>query len=105
MKNIELIEFCRERGVLVSAYGPQGGINSSAEQTRESVIKRLSKNLQVADDGKPVSLGKVIKFAMAAAKEVKAEDVARAFFHLSCSLKTTACIITVDGGNIEASLR
>ena len=38
-------------------------------------------------------------------KEVKANDVANAFFHLSRSYKTTACIITVDGGNIEASLR
>ena len=38
-------------------------------------------------------------------KEVKPEDVADAFFHLSISYKTTACIITVDGGNIEASLR
>ena len=38
-------------------------------------------------------------------KEVKPEDVANAFFYLSISYKTTACIITVDGGNIEASLR
>ena len=38
-------------------------------------------------------------------KEVKPIDVANAFFYLSRSLKTTACIITVDGGNIEASLR
>ena len=38
-------------------------------------------------------------------KEVKPDDVANAFFHLTRSLKTTACIITVDGGNIEASLR
>ncbi|PPR47093.1 MAG: Dihydroanticapsin 7-dehydrogenase [Alphaproteobacteria bacterium MarineAlpha5_Bin9] len=38
-------------------------------------------------------------------KEVKPEDVANSFFHLSISTKTTACIITVDGGNIEASLR
>ena len=38
-------------------------------------------------------------------KEVKPNDVANAFFYLSCSLKTTACILTVDGGNIEASLR
>ena len=38
-------------------------------------------------------------------KEVKPEDVANAFYFLSRSLKTTACIITVDGGNIEASLR
>ena len=38
-------------------------------------------------------------------KEVKPKDVANAFFYLALSLKTTACILTVDGGNIEASLR
>ena len=37
--------------------------------------------------------------------EVKAEDVAKAFFHLSISKKTTGAILTVDGGNIAASLR
>ena len=37
--------------------------------------------------------------------EVKAEDVAKAFFHLSVSKKTTGAILTVDGGNIAASLR
>ncbi len=38
-------------------------------------------------------------------KQVLPEDVADAFFHLSISKKTTASILTVDGGNIEASLR
>jgi NAD(P)-dependent dehydrogenase (short-subunit alcohol dehydrogenase family) len=38
-------------------------------------------------------------------QEVKAEDVADAFYHLALSLKTTASVITVDGGNIESSLR
>ena len=37
--------------------------------------------------------------------EVKAEDVAKAFFHLATSKKTTGAILTVDGGNIAASLR
>jgi len=37
--------------------------------------------------------------------EVKAEDVAKAFFHLAVSKKTTGAILTVDGGNIAASLR
>ena len=37
--------------------------------------------------------------------EVKAEDVAKAFFHLAISKKTTGAILTVDGGNIAASLR
>ena len=38
-------------------------------------------------------------------KEVFPSDVAEAFYHLAISEKTTAAIFTVDGGNIEASLR
>ena len=38
-------------------------------------------------------------------REVKAEDVARAFLDHALALKTTADVTTVDGGNIEASLR
>jgi len=37
--------------------------------------------------------------------EVTLNDVARAFYHLAVSTKTTAATLTVDGGNIEASLR
>jgi rhamnose utilization protein RhaD (predicted bifunctional aldolase and dehydrogenase)/NAD(P)-dependent dehydrogenase (short-subunit alcohol dehydrogenase family) len=38
-------------------------------------------------------------------REVTAEDVAQAFLYLATARKTTAATITVDGGNIEASLR
>lgn len=38
-------------------------------------------------------------------KEVMAVDVADAFYNLAMSKKTTAAILTVDGGNIEASMR
>ena len=38
-------------------------------------------------------------------REVKAEDVAKAFVDLALSPKTTAAVLTVDGGNIEAALR
>ena len=38
-------------------------------------------------------------------REVTAEDVADAFVWLATANKTTAAIVTVDGGNIEASLR
>jgi rhamnose utilization protein RhaD (predicted bifunctional aldolase and dehydrogenase)/NAD(P)-dependent dehydrogenase (short-subunit alcohol dehydrogenase family) len=38
-------------------------------------------------------------------REVTAEDVADAFVFLALARKTTAAIVTVDGGNIEASLR
>ena len=38
-------------------------------------------------------------------REVTAEDVAEAFVFLAQARATTAAIVTVDGGNIEASLR
>jgi rhamnose utilization protein RhaD (predicted bifunctional aldolase and dehydrogenase)/NAD(P)-dependent dehydrogenase (short-subunit alcohol dehydrogenase family) len=38
-------------------------------------------------------------------REVTAEDVADAFLFLAQARKTTAAVVTVDGGNIEASLR
>ena len=38
-------------------------------------------------------------------QEVTAEDVARAFVDLALASKTTAAVITVDGGNIAAALR
>jgi len=37
--------------------------------------------------------------------EVTADDVARAFVHLARSRKTTAAVVTVDGGNVAAALR
>ena len=38
-------------------------------------------------------------------REVTADDVADAFVWLATANKTTAAVVTVDGGNIEASLR
>tara|TARA_B110000444_G_scaffold90697_1_gene85725 strand:+ start:66047 stop:68071 length:2025 start_codon:yes stop_codon:yes gene_type:complete len=38
-------------------------------------------------------------------KRVFPEDVANAFYNLAIAEKTTAAVLTVDGGNIEASLR
>ncbi len=37
--------------------------------------------------------------------EVEPDDVADAFYFLAMSKKTTACVLTIDGGKIEASLR
>ena len=39
------------------------------------------------------------------ARSRRAEDVADAFVYLAHATKTTAAVITVDGGNIEAALR
>jgi NAD(P)-dependent dehydrogenase (short-subunit alcohol dehydrogenase family) len=76
------------------------GINAdrvkSGLMTKEVILKRAkARGLSVSS----YMSGNLLK------KEVKPEDVANAFFYLSRSLKTTACIMTVDGGNIEASLR
>jgi rhamnose utilization protein RhaD (predicted bifunctional aldolase and dehydrogenase)/NAD(P)-dependent dehydrogenase (short-subunit alcohol dehydrogenase family) len=38
-------------------------------------------------------------------REVLAEDVAQCFVDLACAEKTTASVVTVDGGNIAAALR
>jgi NAD(P)-dependent dehydrogenase (short-subunit alcohol dehydrogenase family) len=38
-------------------------------------------------------------------REVTADDVADAFVFLALARKTTAAVVTVDGGNIEASMR
>ena len=38
-------------------------------------------------------------------REVTAEDVAQAFLSLAVAEKTTAAVLTVDGGNIEAAVR
>jgi NAD(P)-dependent dehydrogenase (short-subunit alcohol dehydrogenase family) len=38
-------------------------------------------------------------------REVTAEDVAQAFLALARAEKTTGAALTVDGGNIAASLR
>jgi len=38
-------------------------------------------------------------------REVTADDVAQAFLHHALALKTTACVTTVDGGNIAAAMR
>jgi NAD(P)-dependent dehydrogenase (short-subunit alcohol dehydrogenase family) len=38
-------------------------------------------------------------------QEVTAEDVAKAFVSLALADRTTAAVVTVDGGNIAAALR
>jgi hypothetical protein len=38
-------------------------------------------------------------------REVTADDVAQAFVDQALALKTTANVMTVDGGNIAAALR
>jgi len=52
-----------------------------------------------------VTVDQYLKSGNLLKREVKAEDVAKAFVDLALSPKTTAAVLTVDGGNIEAALR
>ena len=63
----------------------------------EKLIKARSKSRGVSI--KNYMKGNLLK------KEVLAEDVANGFLSLVKSRKTTAHILTIDGGNIESSLR
>ena len=62
MKNLELLEFCKNRGIVISGYGPQGNISSSA-QGWEALKKRLQKNLNLKA-GEKINLSKFVKLAM-----------------------------------------
>jgi len=62
MKNLDLLEFCRKRGIVVSAYGPQGNINNSA-QGWEALKTRLQKNLNLKA-GEKINLSKFVKLAL-----------------------------------------
>ena len=62
MKNLDLLDFCRKRGIIVSAYGPQGNINNSA-QGWEALKTRLQKNLNLKA-GEKINLSKFVKLAL-----------------------------------------
>ena len=61
------------------------------------MVKRRSKARKVSEN--EYLRGNLLK------REVFAHDVANAFFHLSISEKTTASVLTVDGGNVAAMPR
>ena len=96
-----LLSLCRQYALEYGKLGIRSnGVNAdrieSGLLTKEMIKKRAkSRNIHVKDYLK----GNLLK------KQVFAEDVADAFYNLSISEKTTAAILAVDGGNIEASMR
>ena len=76
------------------------GINADKIKSgllNDKLIKARSKSRGVSEE--KYMKGNLLK------KEVLAEDVAKGFLSLVKSKKTTAHVFTVDGGNIESSLR
>jgi rhamnose utilization protein RhaD (predicted bifunctional aldolase and dehydrogenase)/NAD(P)-dependent dehydrogenase (short-subunit alcohol dehydrogenase family) len=96
-----LLSLCKQYAVDYGSYGIRSnGVNADRIKSglmTDKMIKNRAKARAVTTDA--YMRGNLLL------KEVKAEDVAKAFFHLAVSKKTTGAVLTVDGGNIAASLR
>ena len=96
-----LLSLCKQYAVDYGSYGIRSnGVNADRIRSglmNEKMIKTRAKARSISADD--YMKGNLLL------NEVKAEDVAKAFFHLATSKKTTGAVLTVDGGNIAASLR
>ena len=96
-----LLSLCKQYAVDYGALGIRSnGVNADRVRSgllNDKMIKNRAKAREVTT--RDYMKGNLLL------KEVKAVDVAKAFFHLAVSKKTTGAVLTVDGGNIAASLR
>ena len=96
-----LLSLCKQYAIDYGSLGIRSnGVNADRIRSgllNDGMIKSRAKAREVSTD--EYMRGNLLL------NEVKAEDVAKAFFHLAVSKKTTGAILTVDGGNIAASLR
>ena len=96
-----LLSLCKQYAVDYGSYGIRSnGVNADRIRSglmTDKMIKSRAKARAVTTDN--YMRGNLLL------NEVKAEDVAKAFFHLAISKKTTGAVLSVDGGNIAASLR
>ncbi len=96
-----LLSLCKQYAVDYGSYGIRSnGVN--ADRIRSGLM--TDKMIKTRAKARAVSTDDYMKGNLLL-NEVKAEDVAKAFFHLATSKKTTGAVLTVDGGNIAASLR
>jgi rhamnose utilization protein RhaD (predicted bifunctional aldolase and dehydrogenase)/NAD(P)-dependent dehydrogenase (short-subunit alcohol dehydrogenase family) len=96
-----LLSLCKQYAVDYGSYGIRSnGVN--ADRIKSGLM--TGKMIKTRAKARSVSTDTYMKGNLLL-NEVKAEDVAKAFFHLAVSKKTTGAILTVDGGNIAASLR
>jgi len=96
-----LLSLCKQYAVDYGSYGIRSnGVN--ADRIRSGLMN--DKMIRTRAKARSISTGDYMRGNLLL-NEVKAEDVAKAFFHLATSKKTTGAVLTVDGGNIAASLR
>jgi len=96
-----LLSLCKQYAVDYGSYGIRSnGVN--ADRIRSGLMN--DKMIRTRAKARSISTDDYMKGNLLL-NEVKAEDVAKAFFHLATSKKTTGAVLAVDGGNIAASLR
>ena len=96
-----LLSLCKQYAVDYGSYGIRSnGVN--ADRIRSGLMN--NKMIRTRAKARSISAEDYMKGNLLL-NEVKAEDVAKAFLHLATSKKTTGAVLTVDGGNIAASLR
>jgi rhamnose utilization protein RhaD (predicted bifunctional aldolase and dehydrogenase)/NAD(P)-dependent dehydrogenase (short-subunit alcohol dehydrogenase family) len=96
-----LLSLCKQYAVDYGSYGIRSnGVN--ADRIRSGLM--TDKMIKARAKARSVTTTDYMKGNLLL-DEVKAEDVAKAFFHLAVSKKTTGAVLAVDGGNIAASLR
>jgi len=96
-----LLSLCKQYAVDYGSYGIRSnGVN--ADRIRSGLMN--DKMIRTRAKARSISTEDYMRGNLLL-NEVKAEDVAKAFFHLATSKKTTGAVLTVDGGNIAASLR
>ena len=96
-----LLALCKQYAVDYGHLGIRSnGVNADRIRSgllNDKMIKQRAKAREVTTD--QYMSGNLLL------SEVKADDVAKAFYHLAISKKSTGAVLTVDGGNIAASLR
>ena len=101
MPKSALLNLCKQYAVDYGHLGIRSnGINADRIRSgllNDKMIKQRAKAREVTTD--QYMSGNLLL------SEVKADDVAKAFYHLAISKKSTGAVLTVDGGNIAASLR
>jgi len=96
-----LLSLCKQYAVDYGSFGIRSnGVN--ADRIRSGLM--TDKMIKTRAKARSVTTEDYMKGNLLL-NEVKAEDVAKAFLHLATSKKTTGAVLTVDGGNIAASLR
>ena len=96
-----MLSLCKQYAVDYGSYGIRSnGVN--ADRIKSGLM--TGKMIKTRAKARSVTTNDYMKWNLLL-NEVKAEDVAKAFFHLAVSKKTTCAVLTVDGGNIAAALR